>query len=130
MSVPASAPAKPAVRRTRRARLVVTYLDPWTVLKISTVLALCLAVVMIIASLVLTAILTAFGVFSAINDAGSSILGANFSVSPGLFVVLSAAIAVVDAILMAALATVGAMLYNLSVRLVGGGIEAVLTDAD
>lgn len=127
MSAPAARPSPP---RARRARLVVTYLDPWTVLKISTVLALCLAVVTIIAALVLTAILTAFGVFSAINDAGSSILGSSFSVSPGLFLVLSAAVSIVDAILLAALATVGAMLYNLSVRLVGGGVEAVLTDAD
>lgn len=107
-----------------------SYVDPWTVLKTSTVLGLCLAVVMIIAALVLTAILTAFGVFSAINDAGSSILGSGFSVSPGLFLVLSAAIAIVDAILVAALITVGAMLYNLSVRLVGGGVEAILTDAE
>ena len=127
---PAVASASAAVPRKRRARLAVTYIDPWSVLKVTAVLALCLAIVTIVAALVLTAILSVFGVFSAINDAGSSVLGSNFSISPVLFIVLSAVVSLLNAVLFAALATVGAMLYNLAVRFVGGGIQAVLTDAD
>ena len=119
-----------AQRKSRRARLVLSYVDPWSVLKVSTVLAVCLALVTIIAALVLTAILSAFGVFSAVNDAGSSILGSDFSISPGLFIVLSAVVSLIEAVLFAAITTVGAMLYSLAVRLVGSGFEAVLTDAE
>lgn len=123
-------PAERAERKSRRARLVLSYVDPWSVLKVSTVLAICLALVTIVAALVLTAILSVFGVFSAVNSAGSSILGSDFSISPGLFIVAAAVISLIEAVLFAAITTIGAMLYNLAVRLVGTGFEAVLTDAE
>ena len=137
MTTAAPAPGSQAIAkpvggpvRKRRARLALTHIDPWSVLKVTLVLSICLALVTIIAALVLTAILSVFGVFSAVNDAGSSILGSGFSVSPLLFIVLSAAVSLLNAVLFAALATVGAMIYNLAVRFVGGGIQVVLTEAD
>lgn len=127
-----AAPGATAAPRSskRRARLAITYIDPWSVLKVTAVLALCLAVVTIVAALVLTAILQVFGVFSAVNDAGSSVLGSDFEISPLLFIVLSAVVSLLNAVLFSALATVGTMLYNLAVRFVGGGIQAVLSDSD
>lgn len=126
---------RPAERGTtgpRRARLVLTRLDPWSVLKFSLLLSVCLLVVLVVAVLALYSVLDAAGVFDSINATLESVspsLSADRYL--GLSRVLGATVflGAVNVVLITALATLGAFLYNLCAGLVGG-LEVTLTESD
>jgi hypothetical protein len=113
-------------------RLSVARVDPWSVMKLSFLLSVALGIALVVAAGVLWSVLDGMGVFSDINRVVGEVMGDNsFDVMGfvGLSKVLSLAtvIAVVDVILVTALATLGAFLYNLSSTLVGG-IHVTLSD--
>jgi len=118
----------------RRARLLVSRLDPWSVMKTAFMLAVSLAIVMLVATAVLWYALDATGVFEAIgkvvNDlAGSGSTNFNFASLVGFGRVMGVAlvIAALEIVLTSALSTLFAFLYNLSVGLTGG-VEVTLSE--
>ena len=136
---PAAAPATEPVRRgTRRARLQVRRIDPWSVLRFSFIAALALFVVFLVAVAVLYGVLSAMGVFSTVNDQLESVTGTGGPNSTGGFQFnfsfarifgYSVLIGIVNTVLITALATLAAFVYNLVADLVGG-IEVVLSERE
>ena len=117
----------------RRVRLVVSRVDPWSVMKLAFLLSVGIGVALVFATIVVWNVLNTMGVFTGADDllrdiAGSEsvfdILGyAEFS----RVVSLSVVVAVVDVLILTALATLFAFLYNVTAALVGG-LHVTLTD--
>ena len=126
----ASNPARPATRvKARKARLVLGRIDPWSVMKLAFLLSLAGAVVAIVAMFVLWSVLDTIGVFTSVGQTVEKITrssdtakGVNILDYIGLSRVMSVTVAlsVVNLVLMTALATLTAFLYNLAASLVGG----------
>ncbi|MFE9251936.1 DUF3566 domain-containing protein [Streptomyces sp. NPDC007088] len=123
------------VPRTRKARLRVAKSDPWSVMKVSFLLSIALGVCTIIAAAVLWMVMDAMGVFSTvggtISEATGSGDGSGFDLETFLslprVLMFTSIIAVIDVVLMTALATLGAFIYNLSAGFVGG-VELTLAE--
>jgi hypothetical protein len=117
----------------RSVRLTVAGLDPWSVLKLSFLLSVAIGIAMVIASVVLWSVLNGMGVFDQINRVLLDITGTENKfniykyVGLGRVVSLSTVLGVVNVVLMTALSTLGAFLYNLGSGLVGG-LHVTLTD--
>lgn len=120
--------ARPAQARVPRARLVLTRIDPWSVMKLGFLLSIALGVVMVIAVVVLWSVLNGMGVFSSVNDLVNQINPSEGAKSfdvlqyAGLsrVVGVSTLLALVNVVLITALSTLAAFLYNLASSLVGG----------
>jgi hypothetical protein len=114
----------------RKAHLFVTHLDPWSVAKSAFMLGLTLAGVTMVATIALWLMLSAAGVFEAItgviSDASGSSASVNF-LSLGRLIGLSMVVSAAEIVLVSVLATLFAVLYNLSVGFTGG-VEVTLTD--
>lgn len=126
--------------RTRKARLRVTKADPWSVMKVSFLLSLAIGIIMIVAAAVLWGVLDSLGVFSSVGnmlkDATGSGTGGNSSginimdyVGFGKVLTYTSLIAVVDVILLTALCTLAAFIYNAAAGFTGG-IELTLAEED
>ncbi|HQZ84065.1 MAG TPA: DUF3566 domain-containing protein [Actinomycetota bacterium] len=118
----------------RQARLHLARLDPWSVMKTTFVLSLGIAIVIIVAVVLVWGILAALGVFTSINEAIRSVAGAGSSVFDveaffGLsrVVIASLVLATINIILMTALATLFAFMYNLTVPFTKG-VEVTLSE--
>jgi hypothetical protein len=131
---PAAAKAAP---RTRKARLRVAKADPWSVMKVSFLLSIALGICSIVAMAVLWMVLDAIGVFttvgSTISEATTSQQGGKGGFDLVSFLSLShvliftTVIAVIDVVLVTALATLGSFIYNMSAGFVGG-VELTLAE--
>jgi hypothetical protein len=134
-SAPASqAPAASAPARGRRVRLTVSRVDPWSAMKMSFLLSVALGIAGVVMVSVLWMILAGMGVFDQVNGLVGQIIqdGENtFDIMDflgfGRVVSLAIVVGVIDVILMTALATLAAFLYNVSSSLVGG-LQLTLTD--
>ena len=125
---------RPAPRaKVRRARLVVSKVDTWSVLKLAFLLSVALGIITVVASLVLWLVLDLTGLFQGINELlsmlGGSAEGADIKkfLSLGNTALFSTLISVVNVILLSALSVLGAILYNIAASLIGG-IGVTLTD--
>ncbi|QDO90158.1 DUF3566 domain-containing protein [Ornithinimicrobium ciconiae] len=132
-----SAPGRP-VRRTgpRRVRLVLQRIDPWSVMKISFLVSVALGVATVIMVAVLWTVLNGMNVFATVNDLIVEITTGETSsdtfnlmdyVGFGRIVSLAVVIGVINVILLTALATLTAFLYNVCTALVGGA-QLTLSD--
>lgn len=115
--------------RARRARLVLGRIDPWSVMKLSFLLSIALAIVAVVAVFVLWSVLDAMGVFASVGSTVESVTrsqdnaqGIDILDYVGLSRVLSVTfvLAAVNVVLMTALCTLAAFLYNMAAGLVGG----------
>ena len=129
-----------AVRRTgkvRKARLRLLRVEPWSVMKTAFVLSIALGITFVVAVATLWSIIDAAGVFEAVGDLvdeltrteSASGLDVTEYVGFSRVVGLATVIAVVDVVLLTALATLFAFLYNLSASLLGG-FEVTLAEDD
>ena len=130
------APAPSPVSKARQARLVVARVDPWSVMKLSFLLAIGLAVVTLVAITILWSVLDSMGVFDSVGQTVESVTrssdnaqGINILdyIAFNRVVTLTALLAGINVILMTALGTLGAFLYNLAASLVGG-LHVTLTE--
>lgn len=125
---PAATASAATARRTRRARLVLARVDPWSVMKLGFLLSIALAIVSVVAVLVLWLVLDGLGVFDAVQktvgDVTSSETSAGIDVLSyvglGRVLGVTTVLACVNIVLFTALATLGAFLYNIAAALVGG----------
>ncbi len=129
-------PTTPAPRKpSRRARLRLTRVDPWSVMKTSFLLAIAFGVVTVVAVFMVWSVLGATGLWESINEAIQKSIGgpetADFDIENyvGTSRVLgfTMLVAAVDVVLITAIATLGAFLYNMSAALLGG-IEVTLAE--
>jgi hypothetical protein len=115
-----------------RAAMQLRHIDPWTTFKLSLVVSVVLFFVWMIAVGALYIVLSGMGVWSKINDSMSTLVneqaGASL-VSAGEVFQWAAIVGVSNVILMTALFTVGAFIYNLCAELVGG-VQITLGDRD
>jgi hypothetical protein len=130
---PVPPPARTVVT-VRRARVALTRIDPWSIMKLAFVLSIALVVVMLVAASVLWLVLDATGVFDQLNTTLVTITGTNDLrlqeiVSLGRVLGIGSVLGVIDIVLLTALSTLAAFLFNLSTGLVGG-IDVVLTETD
>lgn len=131
------APAAGAGGRVRKARLRITKADPWSVMKVSFLLSLALGIVIIVATAVLWMTLDALGVYDSLGGtltevtASDSSAGVNLMdyIGFGKVMMFTTLIAVVDVVLMTALATLTAFIYNTAAGFTGG-IELTLAEED
>ncbi len=131
---PSAAP-RPAPRPVgRRVRLAVARVDPWSAMKMSFLLSFAAGVGLVVATMVLWMILSGMNVFSDIDGLVRSIQPNSaepFSILDWVgfprVTSLAMVIAVIDVILLTALGTLGAYLYNICSSLVGG-VQLTLTD--
>ena len=129
---PAPRPSAPA---GRRVRLTVSRVDPWSAMKLSFLLSVAFGISLVVMTFVLWTVLNVMCVFDHINNIAGNLFpvdsGEPFDLMNyiGLPKVMSLAIVVgvIDVILITALATLGAFLYNVSAALVGG-LQLTLTD--
>ena len=128
--------ARPAPRpaSARRVRLTVSRVDPWSAMKISFLLSVALGIAGVVMVFVLWTILAGMGVFDQINGIigqvvqdGQQRFDIMDFIGLGRVLSLSIVIAVIDVILVTAIATLAAFLYNVSSALVGG-VQLTLTD--
>jgi Transmembrane domain of unknown function (DUF3566) len=135
--VPRPAAPRPAPA-TRRAQLVLARIEPWSVMKFSFMISLVGWVVLFVAVAALYYVLSKLGVFHSIqstitsvtsgkNSPGADASGQWFSASRILGYTML--IGAVNVILITALATVGAVIYNLVTHL-AGGVEITLKETD
>jgi len=126
---------RPVGRVPRRARLRLTRIDPWSVMKTSFLLSIALGVVTIVSVFIVWSVLGAAGVWDSINQTVQDIVGgedsSTFDVTDyvGMSRVMgfTMIVAVIDVVLLTAVATLGAFLYNMSAALLGG-IDVTLTE--
>ncbi len=121
--------AKPRRTGPRRVRLTIQRVDPWSVFKISLLVAVGLGIAMVIMVAVLWTVLSGMNVFATINEFIVQVTSGEDSASAfdlmqyiGLGRVLSLTVvfAVANVLLLTALATLSAFLYNVCAALVGG----------
>ncbi len=137
LPAPAPAPATPVRRRPRRARLKVTRTDPWSVMKIAFILSLAAGIMTVVAVAFLWMALDAAGVFSKVGETVNSVTsgGADKGFDLEGYLTLSRVlgitgiIAAVEVVVMTALATLLAFMYNVSSGMVGG-VEVTLAEDD
>ena len=136
--VPAASRPTPATAPTRRAQLVLARVEPWSVMKFSFMISLVGWVILFVAVAALYYVLSKLGVFQSVQStitdvtsgkgtAGSDANGRWFSASRILGYTML--VGAVNVVLITALATVGAVIYNLVTHL-AGGIEVTLKETD
>jgi hypothetical protein len=110
---------------TKQVRLKLVYVDFWSAVKLSFLIALALGIVLVVASLLVWVVLDTTGIFGSIDGLLREILNDNsFSVtstvSLGTVLMFSIIAALLNLVIGTALGAITALLYNLSVRITGG----------
>lgn len=114
---------------------MVARVDPFSALKVGFLLSVALGIAMVVMTAVLWGLMSAMGVFDSVNDLAGQVIGEGsgqeFDVMDflgfGRVLSLAVVVAVVDVVLLTAIATLGAFLYNIVASLVGG-LHLTLTD--
>ncbi|GAA4705136.1 DUF3566 domain-containing protein [Nocardioides conyzicola] len=127
--------ASPNRKPPRRARLRLTRIDPWSVMKTSFLLAIAFGVVTVVSVFIIWSVLSAAGVWDSINQTVQDVVGGEDAgtwdvekyVGMSRVMGFTILVSVVDVILITAIATLGAFLYNMAAALLGG-VELTLAE--
>ncbi|MFB9377197.1 DUF3566 domain-containing protein [Kineococcus gynurae] len=117
----------------RRVRLTLSRIDPWSVTKLSFLLSVAVGIALVVATGVVWSVLNGMGVFTDLDGLFRDIVGSEIQIDlldyVGFSKVISLAtvVAVIDVILLTALSTLVAFLYNVCSALVGG-LQVTLSD--
>jgi hypothetical protein len=140
---PALAPAKgkpqkgSAQRPARQAHLTVARVEPWSVMKFSFVVSLVAFVILFVAVSILYGTLSALGVFESLQRVVTSVTSSQNSTGVNAAKWWSASrvlgytglLGSINIVLITAMSTIGAVVYNLTSRLIGG-VEVTLRETE
>ena len=126
-SVPADAPAA-SRGGVRRARSRLVQVEPWSVMKTAFLLSVAVGIVTVVAVGIVWGVLGAAGLWDSVNsivrDSIGDSSGSPFEIqkylSTSRVLGFTMIVAVADVVLITAISTLGAFLYNLSAGLLGG----------
>jgi hypothetical protein len=132
-----SAKSSSSRSQARKANLVISRVEPWSVMKFSFLISLVLWIVMFVAVALLYYALSSLGVFAALQRTLASVTSSQTSAGVDLTKWTAASrvlgytmlLGAVDVVLITAISTVGAVVYNLVTHL-GGGIEVTLKETE
>lgn len=124
--------------KVRKARLLVSKVDPWSVLKMSFLLSVALGIMTVVCAVMLWSAMDLTGIFDRVNDLIGQVLGGEGDTEGGAIVIqemvtlgqvasFATIIAVVNVVVLTVISMLGAVLYNISASLVGG-VGVTLTD--
>ncbi|MFC9686944.1 DUF3566 domain-containing protein [Kribbella sp. NPDC056951] len=123
--------------QTRKARLRMSRIDPWSVMKTAFLLSIAFGIVTWVAVFIVWSAIGAAGVFENINSTVTEVLG-NPNTEPfrienyintGKVMGFTTLLACADVLIITALATLGSFLYNIAATLLGG-LEVTLASED
>ncbi|GAB3182721.1 hypothetical protein GCM10027060_16050 [Nesterenkonia halophila] len=119
--------------KVRKARLLVSRVDPWSVLKMSFLLSVALGIMTVVCAVMLWSVMDLSGIFERVDTLLAQVLGDESGyaveemVTLGQVASFATIIAVINVVLLTVISMLGAVLYNISASLVGG-IGVTLTD--
>ncbi len=130
-AAPAGAPAaRPddGPRLVRQAKLRLVQIEPWSVMKAAFLLSVAVGIVTVVAVGIVWSVLGAAGLWDSVNSIVRDSIGTNsgtpFEIQKYLgtsrILGFTMIVAVADVVLITAIATLAAFLYNLAATLVGG----------
>jgi hypothetical protein len=126
MSSVAEKLAKKSAKKTtsKQVRLKLVYIDFWSSVKLSFLIAICLAIVTIVATFLIFTVLNQTGIFDKANALYTDIAGSSADLksflSVGNVMGFTIVVAVLNTVVVTALGAIFALLYNLSVKITGG----------
>ncbi len=131
------AAARRPAKGKRQAMLTLARLEPWSVMKFSFIASVVAFVILFVAVAMLYMVLAALGVFDSLQHTVSTITssqnnaGTNIShwFSASLILGYTAMLGALNIVLITAMSTVGAVIYNLIAKTVGG-IEVTLRETE
>ncbi len=135
---PPKAASKAASRRSvRQAHLTIARVEPWSVMKFSFVVSLVAFVILFVVVSVLWGSLSALGVFDSLQRVVSNVTSSQTSsgvnaarwFSASRVLGWTALLGSLNIVLITAMSTIGAVVYNLTSRLVGG-VEVTLRETE
>ncbi|WP_112245004.1 DUF3566 domain-containing protein [Kribbella monticola] len=123
--------------QTRKARLRLSRVDPWSVMKTAFLLSIAFGIVTWVAVFIVWSAIGAAGVFDNINNTVSEVLGTPSAepfriedyINTGKVMGFTTLLACADVLIITALATLGSFLYNIAATLLGG-LEVTLASED
>ena len=108
----------------KQVRLRLVYIDFWSAVKLSFLVAVCLAVVNIVASFLVFTIVQSTGLFENLNSLVQDVAGSGTDLrsilSIGNVMGFAIVVSLLNLVVTTALGAVVAVLYNLSVKITGG----------
>ena len=124
-------------RTARQAHLTIARVEPWSVMKFSFVVSLVAFVILFVAVSVLYGVLSALGVFDSLQHVVTSVTSSQSSTgvnakawfSASRVLGYTALLGSLNIVLITAMSTIGAVVYNLTSRLVGG-VEVTLRETE
>jgi len=122
-------------RQTRRAKLRLTRVDPWSVTKTAFLLSIAFGVMCVVAVFLVFSIMDASGLWDKVNETIQQVVNQDPAdafdikeyVAMSRVMGITMLISVIDVVLITALATLGAFIYNMSAAMLGG-IEVTLAE--
>lgn len=125
----------PRIRRTRKARLRLARIDPWSVMKTSFLFSIAFGVMLVVIATVLWTVLAGSGALEAVDQFLVPLLSDGDSVpfrledylNTSRVVGFTALVAAIDVVILTAVATLVAFLYNMAATLIGG-LEVTLAE--
>lgn len=133
---PASKPKAGTARRTRKARLRLSQVDPWSVMKTSFLFSIAAGIMLVVAVYAFWTVLSSTQLFDSINEIVQNVVSTPGDTTPfrvqeyvntQKVMGVAALIACVDVLIFTALATLGSFLYNLAATMLGG-LEVTLAE--
>ena len=121
-------------RRTRKARLRISRIDPWSVMKTTFLFSIAFGIMLVIIVAVLWAVVAGSGALQSINSTMTQLIGDSGTkfniedyVNAGRVIGLSAVLAALNVVIITAVSTLFAFLYNLAAAVIGG-LEVTLAE--
>lgn len=133
-STPSAATRRTGTRRTRKARLRLARLDPWSVMKTTFLFSIAFGIILMVVAWVLWTVLAGSGALDSLNQFMTTLIGQegeqfnveNYVNGPRVLGA-AAVLAAIDIVILTAVATLFAFLYNLAATVIGG-LEVTLAE--
>ena len=130
-------PKGAARRSARQAHLTIARVEPWSVMKFSFVVSLVAFVILFVAVSVIYGTLSALGVFTSLQHVVQSVTSSQDSngvnaakwFTASRVLSYTAMLGALNIVLITAMSTIGAVVYNLTSRLIGG-VEVTLRETE